>query len=84
MPQNRHTGAAGDRFGRETAPKIAAVIDAVMSRPGSNEANWHGRRAVIKCAKAGNPRVGVTFRMLNTVDVIVAAFQRDDGRFDLY
>ncbi len=55
-----------------------------MSRPGSNEAIWRGRRAVIKCAKAGNPRVGVTFRILDTLDVIVAAFQRDDGRFDLY
>jgi hypothetical protein len=55
-----------------------------MSRPGSNEADWAGRRIVIKCAKSGNNHVGVTYRMLDTLDAVVAAFERVDGRFDLY
>ena len=73
-----------DMFGREAAPKVALAIGATMSRPGSNEALWRGRRIVIKCAKTGNAHVGVTYAMLQTIDAIVAAFQRADGKFDLY
>lgn len=84
MPQNQLTGAAGNAFGRDTAPKIARAIGATMSRPGSNEAHWKGRRVVIKCAKYGNNRVGVTYQMIETVDAILAAFQRSDGRFEMF
>ncbi len=54
-----------------------------MAGNGSNEANWEGRRIVIKCAGVGTSSVGVTHRMLERLDAVVAAFQLADGRFDL-
>jgi hypothetical protein len=84
MPQDKDTGAAGDAFGRDTARKVAKAIGATMARPGSNEADRAGRRIVIKCAKAGNNQVGVTYSMLARLDAVIAAFQRSDSRFDLY
>lgn len=83
MPQDRETGAAGDAFGRLTAPKIADMIGAKMTRPGSNEANFQAKRIVIKCAGSRTSSVGVSLQMLSTLDAVLAAFQRDDGRFDL-
>lgn len=83
-PQDRQTGAAGNRFGRETAPKIAAALGAEMLGPSTNEAQWRGSRVVIKCARSGTSSIGVTKAMLERIDAVLAAFQRLDGRFDVY
>lgn len=50
----------------------------------SNEAMWEHRRIVIKCARFGTTSVGVTYRMLNVIDAVIAAFQLRDGSFDLF
>jgi hypothetical protein len=84
MPQDQATGAAGNAFGRTTAPRIAEAIGATMQGSTSNQARWNGRRIVIKCARAATTSVGVTYRMLSELDAIVAAFQRTDGQFDLF
>jgi uncharacterized protein with GYD domain len=84
MPQDRGSGAAGNAFGRETAPKIAAEIGARMLGTGSNEADWNGSRIVIKCARPGTTSVGVTKAMLDRIGSVVAAFQHLDGRYDVF
>jgi hypothetical protein len=84
LPQNRDTGAAGNQFGHENAPKVATAIGAQLVRPGSNEAHWNGKRAVIKSAGKNTNSVGVTYSMLDTLDVIIAAFQHKTGAFEVY
>ena len=81
MPQDQETGAAGDAFGRETAPLIAQAIGATMRGGASNEADFNGQRVVIKCARQKTQSVGVTYQMLERLDAIVAAFELDDGSF---
>lgn len=84
MPQNRDSGAAANSYGRDTAPKIAAAIGAVMTSQASNEATYSGLRAVIKCAGKNTTSVGVTYQMLEHLDVVLAAFQHKDGSYDVY
>src|SRR5690348_14969214 len=84
MPQDRESGAAGNDFGHENAPKIAAAIGAQLTRPGSNEATWNGQRAVIKSAGKSTVSVGVTYSMLEHLDVVIAAFQHKSGPFEVF
>jgi hypothetical protein len=84
MTQNRDSGAAGNAFGRATGKKLAAALGATLTKPGSNEARWDGKLVVLKSASARTNSVGVTYLMLDRVEEIVAAFQRDDGSFELY
>ena len=83
MPQDQETGAAGDAFGRLTAPLIAQAIGATMHGNTSNEADFDGQRVVIKCARQKTQRVGVTYLMLEHLDAIIAAFERSDGAFEV-
>ena len=83
MPQNSRSGAEANAFGRKTARKIAPAIGATLIGRGSNEAILNGRHVVIKCARVRTPGVGVSYRMLPILHAIVAAFQRDDGAFDV-
>lgn len=39
---------------------------------------------VIKCAAARTNSIGVTYKMLDRLDAIIAAFQQDDGSFELW
>jgi hypothetical protein len=84
MPQDRETGAAGNEFGHQNAPKIAEALGAKLTRPGSNEAAWNGKRAVIKSAGKQTSSVGVTYSMLKHLDIVIAAFQQSTGVFDVY
>src|ERR1043165_2115147 len=84
MPQDKNTGAAGNEFGRENAKKLAEALGATLTKPGSNEARWNGKLIVLKSAAADTKSVGVTYLMLDRVDAIVAALEREDGTFDLY
>jgi hypothetical protein len=84
MPQDRESGAAGNAFGHETAPKIAAALGATMLGSGSNEATLNGVPVVIKCAGKGTSIVGVVYDMLDRIELVLAAFQHKDGSFDVY
>lgn len=84
MVQTRESGAAGNAFGHETAPKIAAALGAIMAGDGSNEALWNGIPVVIKTAGKSTTSVGVVYEMLDRIDFILAAFQHKDGSFDVY
>lgn len=83
MPQDQQSGAVGNTFGRDTARTIAAVLGATMAGGASNEARLDGRRIVIKCARARTPSIGVTFRMLAQIEVILGAFEQADGSFEI-
>jgi hypothetical protein len=84
MPQDHQSGIDGNEFGRTMAPKIAHAVGATMHRKGSNEAVLGEKRIVIKCARKSTRSIGVSYRMLPTLSAIVAAFQRDDGAFDVF
>jgi len=84
MPQDRSSGAAANRWGRETARQIASQIGAVMQRRGSNEALLNGQKVVIKSAAPATDSVGVSYKMLETLDAVIGAFQLDDGSFELW
>ena len=57
MSQDQASGAAGNAFGREMAPRIANAIGAVMLGSRSNEATYGANRIVIKCAAPNTSRV---------------------------
>lgn len=84
MPQDRETGAAANEWGRETARRIAAKIDASAPRGSSNECLLDGDRIVIKCARMGTSSVGVTYKMLDRLDGILGAFETENGTYDLF
>ena len=84
MPQDQSSGAAGNEFGRETAKKLAAALGATLTKLGSNEARWSGKLVALKSAAPSTNSIGVTYLMLNRVDEVIAALQRDDGAFDIY
>ncbi len=84
MTQDRASGIAGNEFGRRTAPLIAERLGAKMLRSAANEATYKGQRVVIKCARPRTTSVGVTYLMLDRLDSVIAAFQQDDGTFQIY
>ena len=84
MSPSQDTGAQGDAFGRETAPQIADAIGATMLGETSNETALGGDRIATKCARKKTPSVGVTYKMLERIQSIVAAFETDDGSFDVF
>lgn len=84
MPQDKETGAAGNQFGRTTAPLIARAIGAQMLGTQSNEAELDGERIAIKCARAGTPSVGVSYLMLRRIGRVLGAFEQLNGSFCIY
>ena len=83
MQTDHDSGTAGNAFGRETAPRIAQAIGATLLGTTSNEAILDGRRVVIKNARPQTPSVGVTYQMLERLEFVIGAFQRDDGTFEV-
>ena len=84
MSQDQSSGAAANRWGRETARLIASKIDAEMISKSSNECIFEGCTAAIKCAKPATDSVGVTYKMLERLDFVLGAFQTEKGIFELY
>lgn len=84
MTQDRVTGAAANQFGKDAAVKIAKLLGAKITSGRSNEVLYDGKRAVIKSAHLGNIYIGVTLKMLEQIDLIIAAFETLDGDYDLY
>jgi hypothetical protein len=83
MPQDQSTGAAGNAFGRATAPLIAQAIGATMLGSRSNEAALGGKRVVIKCAARNTNSIGVTYLMLERLHSVVGAFEQTNGSFNV-
>jgi hypothetical protein len=84
VPQDRETGAKASKWGHRMAELIAREISALGMRKTSNECKLGEERIVIKCANIRTQSVGVTYRMLERLDRIVAAFRLDDGSFELW
>ena len=85
MPQDRESGAAGAKFGRETAKIIAQKLGATKEgRSYSNEYLLKGKHIVIKCAHHKTGSVGISYHMLERLDSIFGAFETDSGAYKLY
>lgn len=84
MSQTRETGAAANQFGKNAARQIAHQLQLKRLSNVSNEVLYEGQRAVIKSAHLGNGYIGVSLKMLDRIDLIIAAFENIDGYFDLY
>jgi hypothetical protein len=84
MAQDRASGAAAAEWGKRTARALAEKLGATKPTGNSNECLLEGSRVVIKCAGPATQSVGVTFSMLDRLDAVVGAFQRDDGAFEVW
>ena len=84
MAQDRHSGAEANRYGREVARAIANRLGTSCPNKNSNECVYKGKRVVIKCAHANTQDIGVTYRMLERIDKVIAAFEQDSGAYRLY
>lgn len=84
MPQDQISGARASDWGHRTARLLAEQLGASGMGRNSNECQLAGERVVIKCANPETTSVGVTYRMLERLDRVVAAFKLDDGSFELW
>ena len=84
MSQNQASGAAANQWGRAIAREIAEKIGAAMVSTNSNECTFKNEQAVIKCAKPDTDSVGVTYKMLERLNVVIGAFQTENGNFEIY
>src|SRR5947207_12418651 len=82
--QDRASGARASKWGHETARALAARIGASSMRRSSNECRYKGLLAVIKCAGAATKSVGVTYKMLDRLEIVIGAFECEDGTFELW
>jgi hypothetical protein len=81
MPQDRSSGAEGDRYGREFGKRIAAALGAKPLTTGSNECLLNGDRIVIKCAHEGTKSVGVSYKMRERIKAVLGAFEEANGSY---
>jgi len=84
MPQDADSGTLANEYGHETAREIAAKIGATSVSDSSNEFAHKGRLITIRSAHQATTSVGVTYNMLERIDSVVAAFENQDGGYDLY
>lgn len=84
MVQDRESGAKANKYGRETAKKIAEKIGAKSISKISNEFELQGRKITIRCAKRYTNDYGVTYKMLERIDAIFAALEQKSNKYELY
>jgi hypothetical protein len=84
MSQTRDSGAAGNDFGRSFAPRLANVLGARMVRTGSNECVYQNEHMVLKSARGRTRSIGVSYRMLDGLNAILAAFQDPEGAWRVF
>jgi hypothetical protein len=84
MPQDRESGARANAWGRSTARLVAEKLGATDMAHSSNECTLGSRRIVIKCARPRTSSIGVSFKMLQKLHLVVGAFQRHDRTFELW
>jgi len=81
MPQDRESGAEASRYGHECGERIAAALGTRLLGGASNECLLSGERVVINCAHNATPEVGVSYRMVNTLDAVLGAFEDANGSY---
>ncbi|MEN6384181.1 MAG: hypothetical protein ABFD79_03185 [Phycisphaerales bacterium] len=84
MPQDRTSGARANEYGHMMARNIAEKIGAAPITDNSNEFAYEGRLITIRCAKKGNNQIGCTYAMLERIDVVFAAFEEENGIYNIY
>lgn len=84
MPQDKLSGANANEYGHETARKIAEKINAVPVTDNSNEFAYEGRLITIRCAHKGNNQVGCLYTMLERVDTVFAAFEKENNIYEIF
>lgn len=82
--QSRKSGARANAWGRETADKIAETLGAKKINPNANEYKLNDQAVTIRCARSTTNTVGVTYKMLDRIDSVIAALEDDAGQFELY
>lgn len=82
--QSKKSGARANAWGRETADKIAEDLGAKKINPNANEYRLDDEAVTIRCARSTTNTVGVTYKMLDRIDRVIAALEGDTGEFDLY
>jgi len=84
MPQDRESGERADKYGRETAKKIAERISATSISETSNEFLHKNRKITIRCARNKTHDIGVSYKMLERIDAVIAALEQDNEEYKLY
>lgn len=84
MPQDRISGANADRYGSETARKIAEAIGAISISETSNDFKLGSQKITIRCARKNNKQFGVPYQVLKRVDAVIGAIEQENGDFKLY
>jgi len=84
MLQDRNSGRKGDKTGRFIGQRVAEYLGITLNE-GSNEGIYKNETIVIKSARFGNNRFGITKKMLERVKkVIVVKEVKQQGNFELY
>ena len=81
MPQDQESGAQANSFGRANAVRLAGAITARLVSQQGNEAIFQGRKTVLKSAREKTPSIGVSYKMLERLDSVIAAFELPNGRW---
>lgn len=84
MTQNRDTGAEASEFGHAMAAFLAEKLGAQKLTVNSNEFEWNGQRITIRTARQGNTSVGVTYAMLDRIQLVIAAFECTPDEYELF
>lgn len=84
MPQDRESGAAANKYGRETARKIMKKLGTKPISSMSNECVLKGRLVAIKCSRKYTKCIGVSYLMLKRLKAVIGAFETENDYYDLY
>jgi hypothetical protein len=84
MPQDRESGTRASEFGRSCGKRIMDAIGAQSVKPGSNECSLHGELLSVHCARKNTDRIGVTYKALERLAAVLAAFEREDGSYAVW
>jgi hypothetical protein len=84
MSQNQATGAAANQWGRQMAQKIIIAYGGKSASSTSNEFFKDEELLVMKCAAPATTSVGVSYKMLDRIHGVVAAFADTPSKFSIY
>lgn len=84
MPQDRKSGAAANKYGRETARKIMKKLGTKPISSMSNECILKGSLVAIKCSRKYTKCIGVSYLMLKRLKAVIGAFETENDYYDLY
>jgi len=84
MAQDANSGRRGNEVGRLIGKTVAEKLGIDLEK-GSNKGLLEGKKVVIKSARLGNSRFGITNNMLEEgLDEVILAVETTEGKFDLY